>query len=118
MKKSQECVLIVGLVLFLIISLFPPFTGIYVRENIKQKIDMGYHFLFNRLDPVEVYTKIYDDSFYYPKDDDKLKDHIIAREADNCYIHLNYRFYIFHYFILMNIVMGLFFIFKHRKSEN
>ena len=114
MKKSQEYVLIVGLILFLIISLFPPYTGIYQDKGEKRLVDMGYHFLFLKPVPKEVYTTIFDDSFYYPGKG-KQTEHIISSGSDKCCVSINYKLYLFQYFSLLNITVGLFVLFKYRK---
>ena len=115
MKKSQQYVIIVGLIVFLIISLFPPITGINrSKENII-KTDMGYHFLFMRPTAEDVYLKLFDKPHFWPGDDEKLKEINLVTKSIHCYSVIDYKLYLFQYFVLINVAALLFLYFKHRK---
>jgi len=79
------------------------------------KVDMGYHFLYCRPGPRAVFTQIFDESFNDSPGTEETKEQKIAHESIYCHVIIDYKLYFFQYFVLLNLIGGLFILLKHRK---
>ena len=51
MNRKQRITVTIGIITFALASLFPPFTGIYLREGDDLTRFIGYHWIFSPLHP-------------------------------------------------------------------